>query len=677
MDFFEQQDLAKKQTRKLIVYFALTVVMIVLAVYLVIALPMVFEEDSPNYALLLNPALFLGIAFLIGGIIGGGSVYKVRSLSSGGKAVAEMLDGERLNPETKDPDERRLLNVVEEMSIASGVPVPPVYVIEGEGINAFAAGFQPSDAVIGVTRGTLEQLDRNELQGVIAHEFSHILYGDMRLNIRLIGVLFGILMLAFTGLWILRSRMGYGRRHRRSSRGKNSKNDQGILFFGIALLLIGLIGVLMGRLIKSAISRQREFLADAAAVQFTRYPDGIAGALSKIGGGSDSDSDSGKKAGLKAFGNPFKDVGSAHTEEASHMFFADANVMPLGGPFATHPPIPERIRRIGPSFDVEAEGAGERKREARAKAKTGEPEAEAAEGAEKAATVPGLGGLMADPAEFVSRIGSLNPEGLACAVAVLQQMPDSLRTKVRSPQGARAAIYCLLLSKDETARAKQKEHLKQNLDEETRKPFVELSGSVENLPAEARMPLVELAMPALQQQDEERYREFREMVDVLTGADNKVSIFEFALGRNLMRHLEPVFGKPEKAKVIYHDTAKVLPHCLPLLALLARYGNEENMEQAQADFAAGVEEFGGDPEATDMPDTEDDPVNMFAGALDELRKADGELKKRILAGCVAAILGNRKVTIEEAELLRAVADSLDCPMPPITVSDRSENGPET
>ncbi len=647
MDFFEYQAEAKKRTRLLVFYYALAVALIVAAVYLVLAVGLVLneagEQEPPDFSRLWRPGLMLWTAVFVGGVIGLGTLFKTASLSAGGKSVARMMGGRPVAAETNQPQERRLLNIVEEMAIASGVPAPPVYVIEEPGINAFAAGFNPSDAVIGVTRGSMEKLNRDELQGVIAHEFSHIINGDMRLNIRLIGILFGILLLAVLGTWIMRMGFysGLGRRRSTRSGGKGGGGAMAILVFGLLLIAIGYIGVFFGRLIKSAISRQREFLSDASAVQFTRNPAGIGGALKKIGELSSR-------------------IESVHAEEASHMFFANSLKSSLGGLLATHPPLEERIRRI--DHDLLREGT------VREKSPPPRPKSTAPRAAAPLSGFAGAANAAADPGLVTTRVGTMNPESLEYAAHLVQSIPGSLRSAAHTVHGARAIVFCLLFSREKGAAEKQRKHLQEHLQEPTRGAVGKLRRPIRELPVTARMPLVELALPALQQQKKDEYQRFKKTVESLIAADNKVSIFEFTLSRNLIRHLEPVFGKPEKIPVSYHSVKPLLPRCLPLLAILARYGNEEDPRQAAGDFAAGLAHLGGDPDKTPMPETGGDPVKTFAETLDMLRRADGKVKKQLLNACVAAVLGNRKVTLQEAELLRAVADSLDCPLPPVMVS---------
>ena len=300
MDFFARQDQARKKTKLLVFYFVVAVILIVALNYLVAlvvfsgAQARQHRDDRYEAAtplVLWNPPVFLGATLITLAIVSIGSVFKISQLAGGGSVVAESMGGRLVNSNTTDPDERKLLNVVEEMAIASGVPMPQVYVLDNEeGINAFAAGHTTGDAAVGVTRSCITKLSRDELQGVIGHEFSHILNGDMRLNIQLMGVLFGILCLATIGRILL------------YVRGGNSRDKNMLPIIGIALLIIGSVGVFFGRLIQAAVSRQREFLADASSVQFTRNPAGLSGALQKIGGyGSKMESPNAPDAGHLVF----------------------------------------------------------------------------------------------------------------------------------------------------------------------------------------------------------------------------------------------------------------------------------------------------------------------------------------------------------------------------------------
>src|SRR6202789_2648434 len=336
MDFFAQQEKTRKKTKWLVIYFILAVAAMIAAIY--IAAVVIFsgvqlhqhrgnyynDQSTPQISLW-DPQIFLGVALGTIAIILIGSSYKTMALAAGGSAVSEMMGARLISSNTTDTDERKLLNVVEEMAIASGVPVPQVYVMDDEdGINAFAAGHKPGDATVTITRGCMKLLSRDELQGVIGHEFSHILNGDMRLNLRLMGTIFGILCLAIVGRVLLQA-----------LRGGRGKNGAPIALIGLILFVIGYIGVFFGRLIQAAVSRQREFLADASSVQFTRNPNGITGALKKIGG----------------LGENGSRLSHAHSEELSHMFFGNGISEAFIGLLETHPPLTDRIRAFDPNFD--------------------------------------------------------------------------------------------------------------------------------------------------------------------------------------------------------------------------------------------------------------------------------------------------------------------------------------
>jgi len=328
LNFFEYQDRARRQSRWLVFLFIMAVITIIVVIDLAVLIAYGVTDSERQQAVLSAQAIMDNLPILIGGalvtaaVVALASLFKTMTLRGGGGKVARELGGTLVGADTRDPLRRRLYNVVEEIALASGIPVPEIYVLEQEsGINAFAAGFTPSDAAVAVTHGALAKLSRNELQGVIAHEFSHIFNGDMRLNIRLMGALFGILMLSLIGRRVLRGSYYMGR----------SKNSNGgaIVLIAFAVMVVGYIGLFFGRWIKSAVARQREYLADASAVQFTRDPGGIGGALKKIAVYSEAS------------------YLNVESEEVSHMLFGDGQPMSM---FATHPPINERISRIDPAF---------------------------------------------------------------------------------------------------------------------------------------------------------------------------------------------------------------------------------------------------------------------------------------------------------------------------------------
>jgi len=632
MDFFAYQDEARRKTALLIVYYAIAVVLIVLGVYLAFAGIFVGARAKAtgevDLARLWNPDMFVWVTGGTLMVVILGTVFKISQLAGGGAAVARMLGGRTISGNTRDADERKILNIVEEMAIASGTPVPQVFILDNEpGINAFAAGVTPGNAVVAVTRGCVQQLSRDELQGVVAHEFSHIMNGDMRLNIRLMGVLNGILVIAITGYWIMRSTMHSGR-----SRSRGKGNSAPIALLGLALMGIGYVGVFFGKLIKSAVSRQREFLADASAVQFTRNPAGIAGALKKIGG---------FKAGSR--------IRSPNAEEASHFYFGNGLGRSFLNMMATHPPLEERISRIDASFEAESEAG-------------------TAAAAPAPAAVSGFaaGGerLAADPDEVVARVGAPKAEHLAYAREIVSQIPEPLAVAVREPFGARAAVYALLLSDDGTVRSAQMARLKMSADELVYEEARNLRREVAGLNATFKLPLVDLAMPALKELSASQYEQFRANVDVLVKADEEIDLFEYALRGVLKRHLDPAFGKAKPAVIQYYDMKPLLKPAGELLTCLAYWGAEEQRE-AQRAFGSGVSRLQVET-APAMGAVETAGLDAVDSALVRLAGASPALKKNIVAACTACIAADGKVTVEEAELLRSVADSLDCPLPPFT-----------
>lgn len=643
MDFFGHQDAARKKTGQLVFFFALAVLATVIAVY---ALVRVTAADAwkwvPRETGFFEPMLFGRVAFVVLGIILVGSVYKTLALHQGGRALASLLGGRELQPNSGDAAERKLLNVVEEMALAAGVPVPTVFLLEKEEqINAFAAGFSPAEAVIGVTRGALEKLSRDELQGVIAHEFSHIVNGDMRLNLRLVGLMHGILVIALIGQMIVRG-------------GLNSRKG-GLPFaaFGLALLVIGYLGVFFARLIKSALSRQREFLADASAVQFTRNPAGLAGALAKIAGGGSK-------------------IGSAHAEEASHFFFANG----LGGGFlASHPPLPERLARLDPSSELARRYA--------ATSKPGlvgaaldeiarlplEDEVVVKALAAPAAAMPRNAGPGQAAVVLQAAVGQLEQRHVEYARQLIAGLPAELVAAVREPLAAQAVVLGLLLDRDPAVRGRQSAALA-GAPQALLFEIPRLQPLVLASPPEARLPLLDLALPALGRLSPAQYAQFAGLVEKLVAADDRIALFELALQRALLRNLgrrfDPASAKPSQ----YFALGKLEKEVSVLLSALAHAtGDPSHAEVAFASGAAMLRPLGKLDLAL-LP-----PAMCELEALDKaLRKLDEltpRIKKPLLGSCAAVVAADRQVGIAEAELLRVVADTLGCPVPPLLAGQKA------
>lgn len=614
MDFFEHQEKARKRTGFLILCFSLAIISIVLSVYFVIIIVL-----AKN--IIWKPDLFLGVLVVTAGVVVFGSLFKILQLLNGGASVAMHLGGQKVASVTRDPAERKLMNVVEEMAIASGVPVPEVYVLNEEnGINAFAAGTSPENTVIGVTRGCIRNLTRDELQGVIAHEFSHILNGDMRMNLNLMGWIHGILCLALIGRVLL------------EIRSDNRKGSNPLPFIGLALLIIGWIGVFFGRLIKSAVSRQREFLADASAVQFTRNPNGIAGALKKIGGLSD-----GSKLATPA------------AEEASHLFFGNGLAESWFGLMATHPPLEERIKAIDPTFD--------------GKIPTytgGTPLGDETVRGFQSATPPMIQKTFHPSPSILSRVGTLSEKHLQYAAELKKSIPPELSETARESGGACALVYATLLSSDEKIRSLQMEHLATQIQEGLCRETARLSEKISVLEPRLRLPLVNLAISGLRCMSEKQYEEFKKVVDLLIASDGQIDLFEYTLQKILMRNLDSQFFPVKARAAQFYSLNSLRPDCGILISMLARSGNAEEKQMHDA-FFLGMMSLGVSETEIEMVQCD---LAEFDAALNKLSLASPAIKKSVLEACAKTVAMDGEIQEYEAELLRAIADTLDCPIPP-------------
>ncbi len=630
-DFFESQERALRLSRRLIVFFGLAVASMVVVVYAVLLLAI--QGSGPGLDGWFHPEMLLAVAAGMLLVIGGGTALRTAQLRKGGGAVAELLGGREVDPETRDPAERRLWNVVEEMAIASGTPVPGVYVLDGEtGINAFAAGHSIHDAAVAVTRGTLETLDRDELQGVVAHEFSHILNGDMRLNLRLVGLLFGIFLLTVIGRGILRG-AAFSGGGRRGGKGGGGAAQAAIL--GLVLVVLGFLGVFFGRLIQSAVSRQREYLADAAAVQFTRNPAGIAGALKKIGG--------------NLRGSQIQDH---HAQEVGHLFFADGMRGAFSRAFATHPPLEERIWRLDPSWDGEfVDPAAERSRRRRQRRRRKGRK----EGGEEEIPFPVAAAL-------VTLTGSLGAEHVAYARALLSRVPDDVRAALRSPEGAAAVVLALVAGEDESsAEDEAVEGLPSDVIERARK----LRGPVRALGAPGRLPLVDLALPALKRLPPPQVEAFRSAILQVCRKRKEVRTFDFALYHVLRRGL-PAPGEdlPERAGDGAASLDQVRDPVEVILSAVARSG-EGDPEEA---FRAGAAHLPGD--GWSLRPEEGLGIDAVDEALTEVEAAAPGVRRAVLEGVSGVVAPSGDDEVESTELLRAVAEALDAPLPPAVTEAR-------
>lgn len=661
MDFFEAQARAKKRTSRLLLLFGLAVGGTIIAAYVaavvILHLMGANEEQRALYGdydprahavVPWQPGL---LALVTGGtliVVGFASLYKWKQYSAGGGAVAESMGGRRVEANTTNLHERKLLNVVEEMAIASGTPVPAVYVMDEEpAINAFAAGLTTSDAVVAVTRGTLEKLNRDELQGVIGHEFSHILNGDMRLNLRIAAIVFGILVLGLAGRGIL-----WSLRHTRvRSRGKNNNGVLvAIVAVGIALLIIGYVGYFFGRIIQAAVSRQREFLADASAVQFTRNPIGLTGALKKIGGYAlGSTMHSGKSAAI------------------GHFFFAQAFRSGFTGLWSTHPPLEQRIRALDPHFDgkfFDPPEVVDVERESFVSA--GLAPAPRGFAPARSATGPTFTKLSPSAAPAaVEAIGTLSPEHLANAQLLLDATPSRLRLAAQTPLEARILAFAILLSADPSVRARQRDLIQQKSGADAAAKLDEFAPFLEGIRPEHKLPLLQIALPALRQVPPASLDSFLGTLDELVHADNHVSTFEFSL-QKLLTHTLALGRTPASAVVHYHSFHAVADEISIVLSALARAATSD-ASFAERAFAAGASQLKLIEGRLQFAPESHSSLAALDTALDKLAAATPVIKQRTLTAAAQVVTADGQLLITEAELLRAVAAALDCPMPPMFV----------
>jgi Zn-dependent protease with chaperone function len=622
-NFFENQDRARKKTGLLVFFFGAAVIAILATLYALAVFVVGFQGQDPSTGAMRwnldwwSPELLSQVVLFTLLIVGGGSLYKIAQLRGGGSAVAEGLGGRLLHANTVDPNERKLLNVVEEMAIASGTATPPVYLLDAEaGNTAFAAGFTPNAAAIGVTRGCAEGLTRDELQGVIAHEFSHILSGDMRLNLRLIGVIHGILIIGILGYWLLRSAAWSGAGHRRGGR---DNSGAVLLAVGFGLMVIGFLGTFFGNLIKASVSRQREFFADASAVQFTRNPDGIAGALKKI-------------AGLAAGSR----IEHPSAPEASHMFFGRA----LPSLFSTHPPLEERIRRLDPSFDQQLAES---------------PAEPAAAGAVSGFAAGSLGAA-------VDQIGEVTPAHVNQAARLISSLPAAITEAAHESWGARAVIYALLFASEESVRRNQFDWLERYADDGVLEECERLFPMVGRLSATQRLTLIDLVIPALRELSLPQYHAFKDNVGALIAADRKIDVFEWTLQRILLQHLAPAFEPVRPSRVRLRSLERVAPACAVVLSTLA-WAGARTRTAAETAFAHGAHEL--DLSGLRLLEPEQSGLDDLDGALVVLDGLAPLRKRELLHACAVAVGADHEIADREAELVRATADSLGCPMPPL------------
>lgn len=643
--FFQRQANARRNTFLLVLLFSAAVVLITLAVCLVGYYTTRSETTGLNFLKWLQSSHGLYTAAAVIVLIAGGSLIRWLDLAGGGHRVAKMVNARPIDPATQDRDERRLRNVVEEMAIASGISVPDVYVMDNEtGINAFVAGYTPGEAVMVVTHGTLTQLTRDELQGVVGHEFSHILNGDMRLNVRLIAILAGILMVGQIGSFLLRSA------HFGVSSSRDRRGQAAFALVGLALMLVGYIGVFFGRLIQSAVSRQREMLADASSVQFTRNPDGIAGALYKIG----------IKTGYLET--------TSHASDVNHMCFGESTQVRLSSLLASHPPIQQRIEAIQPGMFARLRSRfrdSETSDTLRSVGNTASAHM-APEGAS------GFTGSMVGSTSPLSRttgqepvsasVGTIPQASEDYARGLLSQLPSTFKNLLYTRAGAVQLCYALLVH--DTSELEVDQHLAQLNADSIFKPnrdiLDKLMPTLSYIGAGVRLPALELAMPALRKLDPEERAQLLSHCQTLIKADQKLSLFELSMISFLQKHLAG--NSAEVVPVKHRNYKAVMPHLQVVFSVMARLGagmpdqQESLLKEAMAGFTSRTQT----PKLLTTTS-----LKQLREALWQLNRLSPVLKPGLIDACSYCVLSDGEIKAREYEMIRLIADQLDCPMPPL------------
>jgi Zn-dependent protease with chaperone function len=646
LNFFAQQELARKQTRRMIVLFTIAVICIVIAIDAVVMIAFGIGREARRGAIGVNSGALVASTLGVLAVIGLATLYRISTLRAGGSAVALQLGATPVPVDTTEFAYRRLRNVIEEIAIASGVPVPEIFVLEEEtAINAFASGYTPADAAVTVTRGCLDKLNRDELQGVIAHEFSHVLNGDMRLNIRLVGVAFGILVLAVIG-----------RKIAEASGRSRSRDSGGIVVLGIALLVVGYIGVFFARIIKASISRQREYLADASAVQFTRQTEGIAGALKKIGGLSE---------GSK--------LTSRDGEEVAHMLFGDG--VGYSALFATHPALVDRIKRLQPRFDPGefAEIAADWTQPRRV-GESDDPQASLAgfaparrspghATAPRSGALPSASGEMRLSAAAVSeQVGHPDTGDYRAAAALSTSIPASLSAAAHGREQAVSVVLALLLNAGEAVRRRQLDLIAHYYDAGTAAEVEALATQTGALHPMQRLPLAAMAFPALRRHPRPKLQVFVIVLKQLIKADGKVSLQEYCLaklvGIQVIDALNPSATRV-MGRIRLNEAAAEL---CDLFSVVAEYGHDD-AESARRAYALGLNEVL--PAAKPSYAPPRDWGMALDRALPQLDLLVPAGKELVVRGLTHAISADGAVSVNEAELLRTVCAALHCPLPPI------------
>ncbi len=653
MNYEDHQELAKSQTAQLLFYLAVGTIGVVFTTS--VAASMWFyarvSTTAGRNAALVAAMLTLG-AIILSSISKGAQIRH-----GGGEYLAASMGGYPIDLTTKGPSERQLVNIVEEIAVASGLPVPTLFILHDEmGINAFAAGWNADNAVIGVTRGALVYLTRDELQAVIAHEFSHVANGDMKVKTRIIAWVYGIGSLSTMGRGLLRFIP------------RSGANGAALAMFGgaVVLMVLGAIGGWFASLMQAAVNREREHLADASAVQYTRDSESLANALKKIA----------------ALGSK-NEIQAAHASEAAHLFFET----PFSRASKTHPPLHQRIAALSPAWDGSLPDLAELEDRAGKYVSIthlGHALPDLVGGVAAPVTGPlaeatnGVGEAIAGPLDNIvetavvagafgaSSDGQPSDAHLHHARRILDEIPSETRTQLHTPEGAVAAVLGLLISP-------LPEHRERELGravELTGFPAeVLVAGStiIGSLDRRLRLPAIDIALASVRRAPDDVQDLLRETISDFTASSPDADLFRWMLRRSVLRHLE---DSEAQGTIEHHRLLVELPDEASLVyAALAAYNSAGDAQVGRAYLAAheaaGLER----PEA--MPHPSHLTVARLDVALDALAEMNHDNRFRFVTGAIAAAELDGAISADEAALVRVVADSVRMAMPPLlpTMSD--------
>lgn len=656
MNFFEDQARAKKRTTLLVIYFVIAVVLTIVIIDSIIVSAIAYARlehyffyhggewvvrRDNLYPLIYYVTIIASPAVLSVIIIG--SLTTSFKLRGGGIAVADMVKARTIHPDTTDLKERRFINVVEEMSIASGVPVPKLYVMDDEhSINAFVSGFESEDTVMVASKGALDKLSRQELQSVVGHEFSHIFHSDMQISLRIMGITAGLLILGKIGSFILRSTF-YSRRSK-----SDGRIQLAVILAGVGILAVGFIGLMFGRLMKAAISRQRELLADASSVAYTRNPQGLIFALKRIA----KDSEQGH---LK----------SANAEDVSHICFAPALQSYLSGAFSTHPPIPVRIKRLDPKGQYAKDPLPNTKKpppEPPPKStaqKTGKESGETFMRTMMGATI--LAGaadsIDATAKSITNSIGDPLDQHMTLAEALHEQIPNALQTIAHQPREVAYLWYAMMLPQTLTP---QLEHtLGKKMSDGSLTKIMSIQKVLFNMKWGSLLPLAQIALPAFKMNSPDVMDKMIKNTGAIL-SHTKPHYFQYGLYALLCKA-----ANQKKEKASYKTYSKLTSHANGLqivISVLVHYSGDDT-EKLEAQYKKIMQQLLG--KSGDIGQLVSPSPFVFQAALSKLNHLSPQAKEKFLNACFDCIEHDHKITTAEADLVRVIASIIECPIPPI------------